>query len=257
MAVQRLLALFAIVGLSCQLAVSAEESEYTAVVQCLIVDPGTVNLWRRLDNVHREQKYDDIIRSPNEPDGVAVVDCAKTYRIGAILRLQRSGNAPVGLRNVKIRDEWTHGDLDKQTKHVDDYFVQFSRGVTTEFIIELHRVKKLSGQDGLWTFRRYIGESLIAETSFDLIDCAGNIAESGIAKPPDSKEPHAAEAAAAHAALAEEAEETEEVVCGKEAPTGSHVKVKVCRTRTEIERRRENDQEFIREIGTTPVPPKR
>ena len=123
--------------------------------------------------------------------------------------------------------------------------------------MELHRVKKLSGQDGLWTLRRYIGENLIAETSFDLIDCADNFAEIGISKPPDFKELHAAEAAAASAALAEEPEETEEVVCGKEAPTGSHVKVNVCRTRTEIEQRRENDQEFIREIGTTPVPPKR
>lgn len=93
-----------------------------------------------------------------------------------------------------------------------------------------------------------------AETSFNLIDCAGNVAEIGISKPPDSKELHADEAAAARAASAEE---TEEVVCGKEAPTGSHVKVKVCRTRTEIEQRRKNDQEFMREIGTTPVPPKR
>ena len=42
--------------------------------------------------------------------------------------------------------------------------------------------------------------------------------------------------------------------CTYEKPTGSHRLVKVCRSRGEIDERREADQEFIRKVQRTPSP---
>jgi Ethanolamine utilization protein EutJ (predicted chaperonin) len=44
----------------------------------------------------------------------------------------------------------------------------------------------------------------------------------------------------------------EKLICKREKTTGSHRTTRICRTRADIERRREDDQQMIRDIQSTP-----
>lgn len=279
---QRLLTISLILGLSCLATASGKEVEYRVIPVSLIVDPGTANLYRRLDRLFRERHYGDVFRAPNELGGVPVVHCAETHRIGMFLRIWRSSAEPLGRRFVRVRYEWTHGELDIKRQHLSSFDdLLYPRRVTTKDEFELQRVSNLAPYEGLWTMRSYIGEELVAEETFNLIDCAGDFAEIDIYNPPSPEELLAAKvaaaitlseaateaaaaaeakaaakaegAAAAAAAAALEGEENREVICRKETPTGSHMKVTVCRLRGEIDRRREDDQDFVRDVQSEPV----
>ena len=46
----------------------------------------------------------------------------------------------------------------------------------------------------------------------------------------------------------------DEVVCRREKTTGSHRVTRICRTRAQIDRQREDDQKMIRDMGRKPMP---
>lgn len=105
-------------------------------------------------------------------------------------------------------------------------------------LLDIDRKLKASG---IWTLRTHIRDNLVFEASFNLIGCDNDVQAEPIPEPPQEEvEP------------VQEPEEPVEIVCRKEKTTGSHRKTTVCRERPRIDRRRENDQEMIRDIQRVP-----
>ena len=147
-----------------------------------------------------------------------------------------------------LRHVWTHHGSESQPRGFESswplYFPRYDTETVGHAWLELGYQFKV---DGVWTVRSYVDGELISELPFNLIDCAGELESLEI---PELPEP--AIVAADGAAEPPPDPLPEEIVCTREKLTGSNIKQTVCRTVTEIERRRENDQELVRDIQDSP-----
>ena len=236
----------------------ADDVTYSVRPLGLVVASPTVVLSSKLGQLYgADPIFDETIRSPDEPEGGATVHCAETYQIGAVLWIRRSNPELINPRSTHLRNVWTHSEHDIKARHLDDVdLVRFERRQTSKvFVVHLTLSGKIK-QDGVWTLRSYMDEELVAEESFNLIDCAGHFAEIDIDELPDPE----VLAAVKRAAEAEEEKKNEPVdepeeiiVCREEKRTGSHMKSTVCYTRSQIDGRMERDQQLVRDIQSTPV----
>ncbi len=173
----RLRVLLSLIVLSCLTTVFGKEPEYTVSPIGLIVTPQHPGIRvARLSRGHLD--YDETFREPNYPEGGATVHCSTTRWIGVALLVQKPRGQPLEHREGRIRHVWTHQDLEIQHRNLD-------HGRTMEFLFRetatieweaLKLIRKFK-EDGLWTLRSYIGENLIAEQVFNLIDCEGEFQE--------------------------------------------------------------------------------
>lgn len=227
------------------------EPEYSVVPIALIVAERYPHSYRN-HLVEGKWTYDETFRQPSRPVRGATVHCSKTDYLGAAFLIRRSRAQPLKQYSDRIRHEWTHEDpATKGQPEVHRHpmrFGRYSKVVTSWELLELQPRRK---RDGQWTLRSYIDGEQVAEEIFNLIDCAGEYDAIEIPELLDIMVEQESEPP--EQTVDEQGpERQEEIVCTREKLTGSHRTTTVCRTRTVIEREREDGQSLIRDIQDYP-----
>ena len=194
--------------------------------------------------IHRERVFTAYFREPTEPDGGVPIDCDSTLTIGVALMLRRFGEQTLPRKKTHIRHVWTHSDPAIDSKRLDHRHIKsLPRTYSAMWDVELIDIDKKYKADGVWTLKSYIDDELKYEASFNLIGCDSDVS---------IEIPDPSEIAAARKAADRDDEEPVEIVCREEKATGSRIKTTVCREQPVIERRREHDQDMIRDVQSTP-----
>lgn len=219
--------------------------EYTATPVALVVAPPNKHPnFRPYRLGPRSIKYSEIVRPPQYYAPGATVHCAKTKWLGVVLLVEKSRMQLRRQTTDSIRHVWSHHGSGASPQGIETAWSLPITGYSTQVLsyarFELEEQFKV---DGIWTVRSYIDGKQVAEQPFNLIDCAGELESVEIPElPQQANEPPASEPEP----------EPEIIVCSREKQTGSNIKTMVCRTETQIDKRRESDQEMIRDVQTTP-----
>ena len=219
--------------------------EYTATPVALVVAPPNKHPnFRPYRLGPRSIKYSEIVRPPQYYAPGATVHCAETKWLGVVLLVEKSRMQLRRQTTDSIRHVWSHHGSGESPPGVETAWSLPITGYSTQVLnyarFELEEQFKV---DGVWTVRSYIDGELVAEQPFNLIDCAGELESIAI---PELPEP------APGAPETEPEPEPEKIVCSREKLTGSNIKTTVCRTESDIDRRRESDQDMIRDVQTAP-----
>lgn len=223
--------------------VAGAELEYTLSPLGYVVAPPTKPLYRILREWSKGGRvYNATYREPVEPEGGVPVDCDSTHAIGVGFIMRKHGTQRLRKKKEFIAHVWTHSTLSIRHRLLDHRHVKtFDRAATATYDWEMLDIDKKFKATGIWTLRSYIQDKLVFEGSFNLIGCDSDLRADSVPEAPEDEVESAGEP-----------EEPLEVVCRKEKVTGSHRLTTVCRTRPQIERRRENDQDLARDIQTVP-----
>lgn len=227
---------------------TAVPTDYSATPVGLLVTPELTGRYAE-QLANRQLVYEPTFRNPVQENGHTVVDCQSDRWIGVALLIQRSRIRNLHDRRPLIRHKWSHPEFDGRPDILDhSHRLRFAHRGESTLTWEVFDIDGRFRVNGTWTLRSYVYGKLVSELDFTLVNCPEQVL-------PGEDVVAAGEGSDVESDDSSYAEE--EIVCRREKPIGSNIRQTVCRVRSDIDSRRERDQDMMRDMQRTPDGPSR